>query len=143
MSQLTPGSRFSAPPRPHRVPKLCSATLQQPPAITSSSSQLSPPGQEGREEITPLPNALSPPRHPTSMTEAVQMPLESGCTQLPSSSVGRTKGCALHLPPRAPVATSECLLKALLKASSRVGVCWSQDHSAPRSARLGGCSHPG
>ena len=56
----------------------------------SSSSQLSPPSQEGRGEITP-PYVLSPPSHPTSMTEAVQMPLESGWTRLPSSSVKRTK----------------------------------------------------
>lgn len=88
-SQLTPGSPFSAPPWSHRAPKVC---LYHTPASCSNLLQFSAvPSQTRRQRGDNPPHALSPPKHPTSMTEAVQMPLESGWTQLPSSSVERTK----------------------------------------------------
>lgn len=49
------------------------------------------PSQPRRQRGDNPPDVPSSPSHPTLMTEAVQMPLESGQTQLPSSSVVRTK----------------------------------------------------
>lgn len=52
---------------------------------------LAVPSQPRRQRGDNPPDVPSSPSHPTLMTEAVQMPLESGQTQLPSSSVVRTK----------------------------------------------------
>lgn len=99
MSQLTPGSPFSAPPRSHGVLRV---RVYHTPASCYNLLQLSAvPSQTRRQRGDNPPYALSAPKHPTSMTEAVQMPLESAWTQLPSSSVERTKAAFSISHPRA------------------------------------------